>query len=454
MNFPITSHTLLVDLCETMTHMKELNLSDLLGHPWGDKVLRAISVSMPQLQNLNIAYSEVSLSALECLLPTEEIPRSGCPDLQVLNLMGVSTTVEFLKKIIIRLPKLRSLKHKLMVDVLVEITDDELGMNSGRCLENLYLDVPKKQKDPSSQCLILENAPVFAVECNVTQIDIVYDIKSIVSTKVSLLPLKKLNSISFHRVSKSRDGLMSLLESKGDCLEYVRLTKSNESVSLYDIIRTCPKLKNLMVSYPMISYFNTESDSAADPQNQKEEQIDRCVLPCLKKIALFHVTKDMCSSETLISLLLSPQLEEISLSVVQAMSNDVMFKVMSSSRAALSKVKHFALTSCSAITAAPFVQWLSMDKIALDDLHFRYCEMEDEDVLHAAVKNYPRPLNVSVRPVSQTEFPRYLNWAQGPCVKNCHCCAYKRLRQMKGPNSQCWKVSKTLKAEYYAGNIF
>ena len=440
-----------MDLCETMTHMKELNLSDLLGHPWGDKVLRAISVSMPQLQNLNIAYSEVSLSALECLLPTEEIPRSGCPDLQVLNLMEVSTTVEFLKKIIIRLPKLRSLKHKLMVDVLVEITDDELGMNSGRCLEHLYLDVPKKQNDPSSECLILQNAPVFAVECNVTRIDIVYDIKSIVSTKDSLLPLKKLNSISFDRVSKSRDGLMSLLESKGDCLEYVRLTKSYESVSLCDIIRTCPKLKHLMVSY---WGYNTESDSVADHQHQKEEQIDRCVLPCLRKIALFGATKDMCSSETLISLLLSPQLEEISLGSVQAMSNDVMFKVMSSSRTALSKVKHFALTSCPAITAAPFVQWLRMDKNALEDLHFEYCKMKDEDVLHAAVKNYPRPLNVIVRPVSQIEFPRYLNRAQGPCVKTCHCCAYKRLRQLKGPNSQCWKISKTLVAEYASNDSY
>ena len=331
-----------------------------------------------------------------------------------------------------------------MVNALVEITDEELGMNSGRCMEHLYLDFPQTWKDSSVQCHILQNAPVFAGECNVTRVDMFELSHSIVSTKNSLMPLKKLDSISFDRLSGSRDDFMSLLESKGDCLEFLRLTYIDQTVTLCDIIRTCPKLEKRMVTY---RGPDAKSGSVS-------EQIYQTILPCLKKITLADVTKEMCSSETLVSLLLCPQLEEISLWAVQAMSNDVTFKVLSSSRASLSKVKYFELNFCPAITAAPFVQWLSMGKIVLEDLHIKNCKMDDEDVLHAAAENYPRPLNVIVRPVSLIEYPRFHAEAQGPCVKNCHCCAYKRLSLLKGPNSHCLKVSKTMVAEFYNYSYF
>ena len=438
--FPVPN-TLLVDLCVTMKHVKELNLVERLSYNGCDEVLRAISANMPKLQELNIAHCSGSLSAIQCLLPTAENPQSGCPDLQILNLLHVpGVTVELLKKIIICLPKLRYLKNRLMVKALLEITDEELGMNSGRCMEHLYLNLPDKRKDSSVQSHILQNAPVFAEECNVTRVDMFELNCSIVSTKDSLMPLKKLNSITFDNMSrKSRDEFMSLLESKGDCLGYLRLTDSYRIVSLCDIAKTCPKLEKLMVTY---CGPDAESDSVS-------ERNDRPILPCLKKINLYDVTKAMCSSETLISLLLGPQLEEISLSGVHAMSNDVMFKVLSSSRASLSKVKYFQLSGCPAITAAPFVQLLSKDNIALEDLHINYCNMVDQDVLHAAVEKCPQPLNVIMRPVSMIEFPRYLDKAQGPCVENCHCCAYKRQAKLKGPNSHCWKVSKILGAEVY-----
>ena len=58
---------------------------------------------------------------------------------------------------------------------------------------------------------------------------------------MTLKPLKNKNSISFDKLSKSRDDSMTLLESKADCLEYY------ETVSLGDIIKTYPKIENLMV---------------------------------------------------------------------------------------------------------------------------------------------------------------------------------------------------------------
>ena len=55
-----------MDLCGTMTHVKELNLADLLRYTGCDEVLRVISVSMPKLQELNIACCSVSVSAIDC----------------------------------------------------------------------------------------------------------------------------------------------------------------------------------------------------------------------------------------------------------------------------------------------------------------------------------------------------------------------------------------------------
>ena len=70
---------------------------------------------------------------------------------------------------------------------------------------------------------------------------------------------------------------------------------------------------------------------------------------------------------------------------VHVMSNDVMFKVLSSSPSPLSKVKSFELVKCP---AAPFVHLPNMEQIVLEDLHFVYCDMDDEGVLHAAVENH------------------------------------------------------------------
>ena len=265
------SLSLLVDLCETMTHMKDLNLPRDIHTPGCDKVITTISVSMPHLQKLNIENCSVSLSALECLLPTEDNPRRGCPDLQILNLNRVrGMTVDFLKKAIICLPKLQCLQNRLMARVLEELTDEELGMKSGRCLEHLHLCMPFK----CSGRFILQDAPVFATECNVTRVDIVPDSDQIQRDR--LIPLKKIISIIIRPAVIFADGYISLLESKGDRLEFLRLIKSAETVSLSDIIRTCPNLKELSVGYVSST---VESATDADSEYQKEEQIERSVLP-------------------------------------------------------------------------------------------------------------------------------------------------------------------------------
>ena len=397
--------------------MIQLDLNDVMDNDYrNDEVIRAITTSMPHLQMLNLAYSTVSLEALEYLLPSDDNGQKGCHELVFLNLFGTDAiTVEFLKKIIFCMPKLQILRHELMVAMLAEVTDHELGMNSGRCLEHLEIQEMRYN--------ILHNAPIFALECNLTEVDIQIRLDTSNPVLDLLMPFKKLKSISLCGMVDSREGFISVLKSKGHLLEILDLQYVDKTITLCDIIRTCPKINKFT-----LIYLEPEepSDFETDHAYQQGLQNYWSVLPFLREIVLENVSDDMCSSETLISLLLCPNLEKINFTSVQTMSDDVMFKVLSSSRASLSKVKSFTLHSCPAITAASFVQWFSSEKIVLEDLHITDCDMDDQDVLHAAVEKYPRQLNVKVRPVSLIEFPRYLGKAQGPCVENCHCCAYER----------------------------
>ena len=377
------SQKLLLDLCSTMTHMIQLDLTyvDCVD----DEVLRTIAVSMPQLQQLDLGDCRASLSALECLLPSEDLGRRGCPELRVLNICELdNVTVEFLKKIIFCLPKLRFLRHKLMVAVLAELTDEELGMKFGRCLLILRVDMLRSG--------LLQNAPIFALDCNITVVSIRITLNSSKSVMNLLMPFQKLNCILIYDMVNSREGFMSVLELKGHRLNTLCLHNIDETVTPYDIIRTCPNIEELALSYVR---SEAKSDSEADQESQRDRHEVWCFLFHLKKISLVNVSRELCSSETLISYLMCPQLEEINFDSVQVMSNDVMFIVMSFSRTALSRVKSFTLTRCPAITAAPFVKWLNIENIVLEDLHIIDCDMDDKDVLQAAVEKYPRPLNVT-----------------------------------------------------------
>ena len=93
----------------------------------------------------------------------------------------------------------------------------------------------------------------------------------------------------------------------------------------------------------------------------------------------------------------------------------------------LPSLRSFHVEDCPKITAVPFVCLLAMDDTKLDELHIEDCDMDDEDVLHEAVENYPRPLKVRVRPITKSNFPGHIGTAfQGPCVKHCHYCAHDR----------------------------
>ena len=83
---------------------------------------------MRHLKSLNISNCEVEPKIIECLLPTEDNSLGGCPELVDLDLSSnVMVHVELLKKILLALPKLRSLKHELLVNALGELTEEEMG---------------------------------------------------------------------------------------------------------------------------------------------------------------------------------------------------------------------------------------------------------------------------------------------------------------------------------------
>ena len=131
------------------------------------------------------------------------------------------------------------------------------------------------------------------------------------------------------------------------------------------------------------------------------------------------------------ALLVYPCLEKIKLTSVEILSNDLLFDVHQACSPcksnSLTSLRSFHVENCPKITAAPFVRLLAMDDTKLDELHIKDCDMDDKDVLHEAVENYPRKFNVKVRPINKSKFPGHKNTTfQGPCVKHCHHCAYDR----------------------------
>ena len=95
---------------------------------------------MSNLKTLNISLSSdqasgVQINAIELLLPTKRNPPRVCPELVHLNFAHNSfVTLELLKKIIFRLPKLRYLKHDLLMKTLTELIEKEMDVDTRRCL--------------------------------------------------------------------------------------------------------------------------------------------------------------------------------------------------------------------------------------------------------------------------------------------------------------------------------
>ena len=218
------------------------------------------------------------------------------------------------------------------------------------------------------------------------------------------------------------ESFLTVLELKGHQLKCLHLTNVIGTIRVQDIVRTCPSLCKFTLGYVSASV------SANDQQKQLEEPIDIPYLSNLKELTLANLSEKRCSSVMLMSLLVSPYLEKIKLTSVEVMYNDHLIDVHQVCAPckgnSLPSLRSFHVEDGTKITAAPFVRLLAMGNTKLDELHIEDCDMDDEDVLHEAVENYPRPLKVRVRPISM---PCHMSTAfQGPCVKRCHYCAHDR----------------------------
>ena len=391
---------MLLDVCKTMTHMEDLNLAGVLRDSSYDEVLIAISTSMPQLKTLDIADAKVSPNAISYLLPTEGPPRRGCPDLKSINLLRIEgIDVMLLKKIILGLPKLQGVCHVLMVSVLAELTDEEAqtGLNSFNCLDQLR--IPSLLDDSTKiRYDILQKAPKFAMTCNISKVSLFAKGHTKFSLAELLMPVAKLKSVILDNLSNwHMEGLLTVLESKGHQLRDLHLCEVFQFVSLHDIVRTCPSLRKLTLSYSVD--YDFDDDSGKDQKKQPVEPIDLPSLNDLESIRLSHLNEQICPSEVLEALLVSPFLSTINLTAIETLSTDSMLNILSCSplgSPALTSVKDFQVNMCPNITAEPFVRLLSMEDTKLDELHIKDCELVDEYVLYEAVKRYPRPLDITV----------------------------------------------------------
>ena len=383
-----------------MSHLRCLNLPGVLQDSSYDEVLMAISTGMPQLKTLDIADAKVSPSAISYLLPTEGPPRRGCPELKAINLLRIKgIDVMFLKKFIMGFPKLQFVDHLLMVSVLAELTDEEAQTGSNSFHSLIKLCVSSNLDD----CIkirydILQNAPKFAMTCNISRVTVYSKGHTHLPLAELLMPLTKLETIALCDPSNChKEGLLTVLESKGHQLKELHLFGLFGSVILHDIIRTCPSLHKLTLNYNVSSDFG--DDSRKDQEKKRVEPIILPSLNDLESVRLEYLNKQICPSEVLDALLVSPCLSNIKLTAIETLSTNSMLNLLSCSplgSPALTSVKDFQVNKCPNITAEPFVRLLSLDDTKLDELHFKDCDMVDEDVLFDAVKNYSRPLDVTV----------------------------------------------------------
>ena len=414
---PTQSHTALKKFCEAMPHITKLTLTLAEeGHDGYDGVLRAIATKMRHLKYLDFSYNDVKPKAIEHLLPTEDNALGGCTELVDLHLWGRRTLdVELLKKIILALPKLRTLRHELLVNALGELTEEEMGADTARYLSSLYARYKymyEEAKDLPVRYDILAKSPAFPrlrnniITVNIealpekpSQVEFIADI---------LMRLPKLRSLtvkygSFFESKETHD-VLPVLEAIGDRLKYLKLTYLLGSVSVQDVLTTCRNL----VQLKLIQITKTH-DSPGNVTNTHQDQMEKAnkmpVLTHLTKVKLISLNKGVCSADMLIALLQSPWLNQVTLINIKDMSDDVMWNVFSSGgSAALARVTEFTVKICPLITAAPFVHWLTRENCSLQYMRFDGCEKVDCDVITTAAEKYPSPL------ILEWHLHRLLSW--------------------------------------------
>ena len=347
---------------------------------------------MRHLKSLNISYWTVDLKSIEYLLPTEDNALGGCPELVELDLRRIQDVhLELLKKIILALPKLRSLQHRFVVAALESLTEEEMGVDTARSLNIEFDDIDSSHpinygvlaKSPIFQRVINNittahiNVPKY--EKGLKEFDLVIDL---------LVSLPKLRSLQLNQwcTLGTYTHVLSLLESIGHRLVSAELYLYD--LDLWDIMKTCPNLENLTFRHSYI-LFGIPMDIQRD---QVETPSPLPVLNYIRDIDL-SLDKKLCSAEMLIALLQSPCLNKIDLRDVEAMSDDVMWNVLSSGWCtALSKVTEFSVHERPLITAAPFVQWLNRENCSLQYLAFIRCENVDCEIVRAAAEKCPRAI--------------------------------------------------------------
>ena len=387
----MTSQTALEKLCPAMPQITKLSITEAHYDDKYDGLLRAIATNLHQLKYLDISNSDVDPKAIEYLLPTEDNALGGCPELVHLDLMGVKDVdVELLKKIILALPKLRSLTHELLVNTLANLTEEEMGLDTARYFNTLCA---RSSTHSPIRFDLLVKSPAFQwLKNNITTVNIVVPIAEQGQEESTLLAdvlmrLPKLNKVELNGISEALHHVSHFLESIGNRLEDLIFYNLSGNLSVHDIMRTCSNLVRLLIHLspkendPLIKDSNRNEDEVEWPSKLPE-------LNYLTEVCLKHMDKDLCSADMLIALLQSTNLKTITLINVEAMSDDVMFNALASRGCtALSKVTKIVLSLCLLITEAPLVHWLSRDNCSLQDLYFFICvKVNYQRLKDAAVK--------------------------------------------------------------------
>ena len=397
-----TLNTALEKFCKAMPHLTKLSMPCMFLTNSYDGVLRAIAANMPHLKYLDITNCTVEPKVIENLLPTEDNPLGGCPHLVYLNLHNVrSVDVALLKKIILALPKLRSLKHKLLIDALGDFTEEEMSEDTGRSLNSLFVRCVNSMSINSDCHLRYDNlakSPAFQrFNNNITTVDIRVASddkgpKESASLACVLKSMPNLKHITLSDISDTHKNVLPLLESTGNLVQYLSLFYFSGNLSLHNIMKTCKNLVQLSLSY------NTLGNDSKIHHDQGQNPNQHPVLYYLTEITLHGLYTGICSGDMLTALLQSPNLKKINLENLEAMTDDVMFNVLSSRDCtALSKVTQFSMEDCPLVTAVPFVKWLNREDCSLQHMRFYDCEKIDYKSLKAAVEKCPRALTIEAQ---------------------------------------------------------
>ena len=300
-------------------------------------------------------------------------------------LVNVWNHLKLSKKIILALPKLKFLRHDLLVNALENLTEEEICVDTARYL---IIDFNNKcSSRPINYGVLAKSSICQRVINNITTAHILVpesekEIEDFVLLADLLMSMPKLRRLKLWQMSASDTDVLSLLKSIRDRL--VSIDVMLYSLNLRYIMKTCPNLVK-MTFYQDFLINVLLKDGNILHQDQVEKPSKLPVLSCLRYTHLLNVGKELCSTDMLIALRQSPCLNKIHLMNVKSMTDDVMFNVLSSSGyAALSKVTEFVLMNCPLIAAAPFVHWFKRDNCSLQYMGFIRCEKVDCDVLRDA----------------------------------------------------------------------